>query len=179
MSEYERATLGGGCFWCIEAALEIVPGVASVTSGYAGGDSENPTYEEVCAETTGHAEVVQIEYDPTVVSYDELLDVFFTIHDPTQRNRQGPDVGTQYRSIILSHDEDQHAQASAKIAELADVFDRDIVTEVVPLERFWEAEAYHQPYFEKNPADAYCQYHAAPKVEKVASRYADAPQPDH
>lgn len=170
----ESATVGGGCFWCVEAAFKEVPGVESVTSGYAGGHEEDPSYEAVCNETTGHAEVVQVEYDPDELPYADVLEVFFTIHDPTQLNRQGPDVGTQYRSIILAHDDDQLATAREFIAELEneDLYDDEIVTEVEELDTFWEAESYHQDYFEKNPNDAYCSFHAAPKVEKVREKFA-------
>ncbi|GGL39191.1 peptide-methionine (S)-S-oxide reductase [Halarchaeum grantii] len=171
MSERATATFGGGCFWCIEAAFEELEGVEKVTSGYAGGHAEDPTYEEVCAGETGHAEVVQLEYDPAVVSYDELLEVFFTVHDPTQLNRQGPDVGTQYRSIVLYHDDEQREQAEAYVDALDEEYDDDVVTEVEALETFHRAEEYHQNYFEKNPDDAYCTMHAQPKVEKVRERF--------
>ncbi|QLC35217.1 peptide-methionine (S)-S-oxide reductase MsrA (plasmid) [Halarchaeum sp. CBA1220] len=171
MSERATATFGGGCFWCIEAAFEELEGVEKVTSGYAGGHAEDPTYEEVCSGETGHAEVVQLEYDPAVVSYDELLEVFFTIHDPTQLNRQGPDVGTQYRSIVLYHDDEQREQAEAYVDALDEEYDDDVVTEVEALETFHRAEEHHQNYFEKNPDDAYCTMHAQPKVEKVRERF--------
>ena len=166
------ATFGGGCFWCTEAAMTVLGGVESVTSGYAGGDTDDPTYREVCSGTTGHAEVVQVEYDPAVIGYDDLLEVFFATHDPTQLNRQGPDVGSQYRSIVLYHDETQREQAEAYIEALDPEYDDDIVTEVEPLETFWRAEEKHQDYFEKNPRDAYCRMHAQPKVEKVRDRFA-------
>ncbi len=168
----ERATFGGGCFWCVEAAFNELPGVTSATSGYAGGHVEDPSYREVCAETTGHAEVVQLAYDPDVVSYEELLEVFFSIHDPTTEDREGPDVGSQYRSAIYAHNDEQleTAQAFADRLETDGVYDR-IVTEIEPLETFYEAEEYHQNYFEKNPTDAYCRMHAAPKVEKVRSEF--------
>jgi peptide-methionine (S)-S-oxide reductase len=165
------ATFGGGCFWCIEAAFTELDGVESVTSGYAGGHAEDPTYEEVCTGNTGHAEVVQLEYDPEAIGYDELLEIFFSIHDPTQLNRQGPDVGTQYRSIILFHDDDQRTQAQAYIEALDEEYDDDVVTELEPLEEFYEAENHHQNYFEKNPEDAYCRMHAQPKVEKVREKF--------
>ncbi len=171
MTEPHNATFGGGCFWCVEAALEQLSGVESVTSGYAGGHTLDPTYEAVCSGETGHAEVVQITYDPEQISYDALLEVFFTIHDPTQRNRQGPDVGTQYRSIILYHDDDQRRRADAFIDELNAEYDDDIVTELEPLETFYEAEEYHQDYFEKNPTNAYCQFHAQPKIDKIRSKF--------
>jgi peptide-methionine (S)-S-oxide reductase len=167
------ATFGGGCFWCTEAAMTELAGVSAVTSGYAGGDTENPTYKEVCSGSTGHAEVVQVEYDPDVIGYDELLEVFFATHDPTQLNRQGPDVGTQYRSIVLYHDEDQREQAAAYIAALDEEYDDDVVTELTALETFYPAEEYHQDYFEKNPNDAYCRMHARPKVEKVREKFRD------
>jgi peptide-methionine (S)-S-oxide reductase len=173
MTRTALATFGGGCFWCIEAAFEELAGVDSVTSGYAGGDVEDPTYEQVCSGTTGHAEVVQVEYDPAAIGYDDLLEVFFTVHDPTQLNRQGPDVGSQYRSIVLSHDDDQRRQAEAYVDALDEEYDDDVVTEVEPLETFYEAEEYHQDYFAKNPNDAYCNIHAAPKVEKVRERFGE------
>ncbi len=171
----ERATVGGGCFWCIEAAYKPLEGIVSATSGYAGGHVEDPTYEAVCRGTTGHAEVVQLGYDPDHLSYEDILEVFFTIHDPTQVNRQGPDVGSQYRSAIYTHDEQQHELATAFIEELesAGLYDDPIATEVEPLETFYEAEAYHQDYFEKNPTDAYCRMHAAPKIEKVRETFDD------
>ena len=169
----ELATFGGGCFWCIEAALKELDGVASVTSGYAGGHTENPTYREVCSETTGHAEVVQVSYDPDAVSYEDLLEVFFTVHDPTTKDRQGPDVGSQYRSIVLSHDDDQRRLAEAYVEALDEEYEDSVVTEIEPLETFYEAEEYHQDYFEKNPNDAYCTFHAKPKVEKVRERFAE------
>jgi peptide-methionine (S)-S-oxide reductase len=169
----ERATLGGGCFWCIEAALEELAGVESVTSGYAGGHAEDPSYRAVCSGETGHAEVVQVEYDPDRIAYEDLLEVFFTVHDPTQLNRQGPDVGTQYRSIVLYHDDDQRATAAAYIDALDEEYDDDVVTELEPLETFYRAEEKHQNYFEKNPTDAYCTMHAAPKVEKVRETFAE------
>ncbi|MFB6154400.1 MAG: peptide-methionine (S)-S-oxide reductase MsrA [Haloferacaceae archaeon] len=171
----ENATLAGGCFWCVEAVFEELKGVESVTSGYAGGHVENPTYEEVCTGETGHAEVVQVEYDPDVVSYEQLLDVFFLVHDPTQLNRQGPDVGTQYRSAIFYHDDGQREVAERLIAELeeADAYDDPIVTEVEPLEAFYEAAEYHQNYFEKNPDQAYCSMHIPPKIDKLRSTHAE------
>ena len=177
--ETELATVGGGCFWCIEAALKELDGVSRVTSGYAAGDTENPTYREVCSGTTGHAEVVQVEYDPSVIAYDELLEVFFTIHDPTQLNRQGPDVGSQYRSIVCYHDDDQRRIAEAYIEALDEEYDDDVVTELTPLDRFYEAEEYHQDYFEKfkagdgNTNGAYCQINVAPKVEKVREKFTE------
>jgi peptide-methionine (S)-S-oxide reductase len=171
MTESARATFGGGCFWCVEAAFEELEGVTSVTSGYAGGHVENPSYEAVCRENTGHAEVVQVEYDPGAISYEELLEVFFAVHDPTQLNRQGPDVGSQYRSIVLYHDDEQRTQAEAYVEALDEEYDDDVVTELEPLDAFYEAEEYHQNYFEKNPTDAYCRMHARPKVEKVREKF--------
>jgi peptide-methionine (S)-S-oxide reductase len=168
----ERATIGGGCFWCVEAAFKELDGVESVTSGYAGGDVENPTYEAVCRGETGHAEVVQVEYDPDKLAYADVLEVFFTIHDPTTKDRQGPDVGSQYRSAIYAHDDDQLETAEAFVEELErEGLYEGIVTEIEPLETFYEAEPYHQDYFEKNPNDAYCSMHAAPKVEKVREKF--------
>ncbi|MFC6718324.1 peptide-methionine (S)-S-oxide reductase MsrA [Natrialbaceae archaeon GCM10025810] len=171
----ERATFGGGCFWCVEAAFEQLEGVESVTSGYAGGHVEDPTYEAVCSGSTGHAEVVQLEYDPEDVRYEDLLEVFFTIHDPTQLNRQGPDVGSQYRSAIYAHDDEQLETAEAFVEALEDeeLYEEPIVTEIESLDEFYEAEEYHQQYFDKNPTDAYCRMHAAPKVEKVREKFAD------
>jgi peptide-methionine (S)-S-oxide reductase len=169
----ETATFGGGCFWCTEAAMKVLDGVHAVTSGYAGGETDDPTYREVCAGSTGHAEVVQVEYDPETIGYDDLLEVFFATHDPTQLNRQGPDVGTQYRSIVLYHDEEQHRQVEAYVEALGSAYDDEVVTEIEPLERFWAAEEYHQDYFEKNPSDAYCRMHAQPKVEKVREKFAE------
>jgi len=170
----ERATFGGGCFWCIEAAFEELEGVESVTSGYAGGHTEDPGYREVCSGKTGHAEVVQIEYDPDQIAYEDLLEVFFTIHDPTTKDRQGPDVGSQYRSAIYAHSDAQLETAEAFAAELEQegVYE-GIVTEIEPLDTFYEAEEYHQNYFEKNPTDAYCRMHAAPKVEKVRKKFVE------
>ncbi|ELZ07811.1 MULTISPECIES: peptide-methionine (S)-S-oxide reductase MsrA [Natrialba] len=176
----ERATFGGGCFWCVEAALEALDGVESVTSGYAGGHTENPTYEEVCSGRTGHAEVVQVEYDPADIAYEDLLEVFFTIHDPTTKDREGPDVGSQYRSAIYAHDDEQLETAEAFAAELENEgLYEGIVTEIEPLETFYEAEEYHQNYFEKNPNDAYCSMHAAPKVETVREKFGPDATAEH
>ena len=168
----ETATLAGGCFWCIEAAFKELDGVESVTSGYAGGHVENPTYEQVCTGETGHAEAVQVAYDPDVISYLDLLEIFFRIHDPTTKDRQGPDVGTQYRSAVFYHDDEQRETVEGFVEglEASGVYD-GIVTEIGPLETFYEAEEYHQDYFEKNPEDAYCRMHAAPKVEKVREEF--------
>jgi peptide-methionine (S)-S-oxide reductase len=170
----EKATLAGGCFWCLEGVFEQLQGVEKVESGYAGGPTPNPTYHDVCEGDTGHAEVVQVTYDPAVLSYPDLLDIFFAIHDPTTLNRQGNDVGTQYRSAIFYHNPDQKRAAEAKIAELnaGKIFDASIVTEVVPLERFYKAEDYHQGYFRGNPAQPYCQYVVSPKVAKFRKQFA-------
>lgn len=167
------ATFGGGCFWCVEAAFEELDGVIGAVSGYAGGHTDDPTYREVCSGTTGHAEVVRVRYEPDVVGYEELLEVFFTVHDPTQVDRQGPDVGSQYRSIILYETEEQRRTADAYIEALDEASHDDVVTELAPLETFYEAEEKHQNYFEKNPRDAYCQRHARPKVEKVREKFRD------
>ncbi len=168
-AQAEVATLGGGCFWCLEAVFERVPGVLKVTSGYAGGTRENPSYEEVCEGKTGHAEVVQIEFDPKQISYDQLLDVFWRAHDPTTLNRQGPDVGTQYRSIILYSSDAQRRAAEKSKAELsaAGTYNSPIVTEIVPLVRFYKAEAYHQDYYRNNPHAPYCTFVIAPKLKKL------------
>ncbi|MCD2199746.1 peptide-methionine (S)-S-oxide reductase MsrA [Halobacterium sp. KA-4] len=174
----ETATFGGGCFWCVEAAFEQLSGVEDVTSGYAGGQVEDPTYREVCNGTTGHAEVVQVEYDADELAYEDLLEVFFKVHDPTTLNRQGPDVGEQYRSIILYHDDEQRDLAEAFVADLeaADAYEDPIVTEIEPLETFYRAEDKHQNYFEKHPNQAYCSVNVAPKVAKVREQFADRVQ---
>ena len=171
MKQLEKATLGGGCFWCLEAVYENVEGVTDVVSGYAGGHTQNPDYRSVCSGRTGHAEVVQITYDPNVVSYRDLLEIFWHIHDPTTLNRQGADVGTQYRSIILYHDESQKREAEASKIEAQKRFREPIVTQIVPLEKFWPAEEYHQDYFRKNPSQGYCRAVVAPKVEKFKTRF--------
>ena len=167
------ATLAGGCFWCLEAVYVELRGVVAVESGYAGGSKPNPTYHDVCAGTTGHAEVVQVTFDPSVVTYEDLLRVFFSIHDPTTLNRQGGDTGTQYRSAIYTHTPAQETSARSVIAEIAaaGVFDDPIVTEVAPFDRFWKAEAYHQGYFGRNPAQPYCSAVIAPKVAKFRKKY--------
>jgi len=169
----EVATLGGGCFWCLEAVFVDLKGVEKVESGYAGGQVANPTYEQVCDGTTGHAEVVQITFDPALMSYRDLLDVFFTIHDPTTLNRQGNDVGPQYRSIILYNDPEQKSVAEQAIADLnaQHIWHRTIVTQVEPLTRFYPAEAYHQEYFLNNPYQPYCQIIIAPKVAKARKKF--------
>ncbi len=170
----ETATFGGGCFWCLEAVFEEVAGVTKVVSGYAGGRTDRPTYKDVCGGDTGHAEVIQITYDPAVVSYDELLTIFFSIHDPTTVDRQGADVGSQYRSIILGHDDDQQAAARALIARLTaeKIFDRPIVTSVEPLGAFFTAEEYHQDYYQRNQSQGYCQAVIAPKMAKFRQQHA-------
>lgn len=164
----EKATFGGGCFWCLEAVFERLPGVTNVVSGYAGGQVENPSYRQVCNGTTGHAEVVQVEFNPAVISYEKLLDVFWQSHDPTTLNRQGPDSGTQYRSIILFHSPEQRAAAeqSKNKANLG-LFGGGIVTEIVPLRKFYLAEAYHQDYFRNHPDQPYCQVMIVPKLLKL------------
>jgi peptide-methionine (S)-S-oxide reductase len=167
------ATLAGGCFWCIETVVNRLRGVESAVSGYMGGHTTNPTYQDICNGDTGHAEVVQVIFDPEVISFCELLDVFFTLHDPTQINRQGNDVGTQYRSAIFWHTPEQKAEAEAVIAELtsAKQFGAPIVTEVTEAATFYPAEDYHQRYFEQNPQQPYCQFVVAPKVAKAESKF--------
>lgn len=169
----EVATLGGGCFWCVEAVYNELNGVERVESGYAGGQVENPTYKDVCEGTTGHAEVVQLTFDPRVVSFKEILEVFFTVHDPTTLNRQGADVGTQYRSVIFYHDDAQRAVAEELIAEInaAKIWNAPVVTEVTPFEKFYVAEDYHQEYFSRNAGQAYCRFVVAPKVGKFREHY--------
>jgi peptide-methionine (S)-S-oxide reductase len=169
------ATLAGGCFWCLEAVFDQVKGVESVESGYAGGHMDNPSYRQVCNGDTGHAEVVQIKYDGNVVSYQDLLNIFFGIHDPTTLNRQGADIGTQYRSAIFYHNEDQKniAEKLIKDLEMQKIFDNPIVTEVVPLEKFYLAEDYHQEYFARNPYQPYCMAVVSPKVSKFRKHYQD------
>jgi peptide-methionine (S)-S-oxide reductase len=165
------AVFGGGCFWCTEAVFDMLRGVVSVKPGYAGGNVANPTYQQVCAGTTGHAEVVRVEYDPTQISYRDLLKVFFATHDPTSLNRQGADVGSQYRSIILYTSEEQKHEAQEFIHSLAGSYPQPIVTEVVPLNAFYEAEDYHHEYFRHQPDAPYCQYVIRPKVEKVDQKF--------
>jgi len=162
----EIATLGGGCFWCTEAVFQMLPGVRTVTSGYAGGTKENPTYQEVCGGDTGHAEVIQIEFDPKVISYAKLLESFWEAHDPTTLNRQGADHGTQYRSIILYGSEAQKAAEERSKAEAQKHFNKPVVTEIVPLKKFYKAEDYHQDYYRSNPNQSYCRAVIRPKVEK-------------
>ncbi len=171
----ETATLAGGCFWCLEAVYDELKGVTDVVSGYAGGTVDRPTYQQVCSGMTGHAEVVQVTFDPKVISYKDLLDVFFTIHDPTTLNRQGNDVGTQYRSAIFYHTPEQKAIAEQTIKDLeAQKLWRDpIVTEVTPFTKFYPAEDYHQEYFANNPYQPYCQIVVAPKVAKARKAFID------
>jgi peptide-methionine (S)-S-oxide reductase len=174
-SKQEIATLGGGCFWCLEAAYLELKGVERVVSGYAGGTMDDPSYEEVCGGDTGHAEVVQVTFDPQIISFQEILEVFFTIHDPTTLNRQGADVGTQYRSVIFYHSEEQKriAEGVIKALDAARIWDRPIVSEVAPFENFYTAEEHHQDYFKRNPFQPYCEYIVAPKVTKVRKLFAD------
>lgn len=169
----EVATLGGGCFWCLEAVYDELQGVEGVVSGYSGGSVDNPSYQQVCNGTTGHAEVIQLMFDPAVVSFKEILEVFFTIHDPTTLNRQGADVGPQYRSAIFYHTPEQKATAEQVIAEInaAHIWDAPIVTEVTPFQKFYRAEEYHQEYFERNPGQGYCRVVIAPKVAKFRQKY--------
>jgi peptide-methionine (S)-S-oxide reductase len=166
-NKIETATFGGGCFWCMEAVFERLPGVISVTSGFAGGHKENPTYKQVCTGATGHAEVTQIEFDPTKISYEKLLDVFWQAHDPTTLNRQGADEGTQYRSIILYHDEKQKLAAEKSKQAAQKNFSDPVVTEIVPFKKFYKAEDYHQGYYDANTDAGYCRAVIAPKLEKL------------
>jgi len=166
----ETAVLGGGCFWCTEAEFQMLPGVKSVASGYSGGTTENPTYKQVCTGETGHAEVIQVEFDPKVVSYEKILETFWEAHDPTTLNRQGNDSGTQYRSIILYNSEAQRVAAEKSKAEAQKHSKRPIVTEIVPLKQFYKAEGYHQNYFRNNPNQPYCQVVIQPKVEKFEKK---------
>jgi peptide-methionine (S)-S-oxide reductase len=169
------ATLAGGCFWCLEAVFLRLRGVQRVASGYAGGHADHPTYRAVCTGTTGHAEVVQIDFDAEQISYGELLEVFFAIHDPTTLNRQGADVGTQYRSAIFYHDAAQQQEAERMIRELNEqqIWENPIVTEVVPLTRFFPAEDYHREYYDRNPEQGYCQVVISPKVAKLRQKFAE------
>jgi peptide-methionine (S)-S-oxide reductase len=169
----ETAVLGGGCFWCTEAVYLEVKGVTSVESGYTGGQVPDPTYEQVCTGDTGHAEVVKLEFDPDVIPYHDLLEIFFTIHDPTTLNRQGNDVGTQYRSVIYHQSPEQEATARRVIAEMANVWDAPIVTELSPPQPYYRAEDYHQDYFRQHPLQGYCAFVVAPKVAKFKKTYAN------
>ncbi len=174
MSTYETATLGGGCFWCLEAVYDEMAGVVSVESGYMGGAKPNPTYKEVCGGRTGHVEVVQLTFDPAVTPFKEILEVFFAIHDPTTRDRQGNDVGSQYRSVIFYHSPEQKATAEKVIDEVnaAKIWDNPIVTEIRPAETFYRAEDYHQEYFQNNPEQPYCSFVVSPKVRKFRQKFA-------
>src|SRR5213080_2240899 len=171
----ETATLAAGCFWCVEAVFDDLKGVEDVVSGYSGGHTENQTYKEVCSETTGHAEVVQIKFDPTELSFRDLLRIYFTVHDPTTLNRQGGDVGTSYRSAIFYHSDEQKQIAEEVIEEIAKegIYEKPIVTEVTPFDKFWPAEDYHQEYFANNPNQPYCAAVVAPKVAKFRQKYLD------
>jgi peptide-methionine (S)-S-oxide reductase len=173
MAELETATLAGGCFWCTEAVFLPVRGVESVVSGYTDGLTVDPTYRQVCSGTTGHAEAVQVRFDPAVVSYGTLLDIFFATHDPTQLNRQGADVGTQYRSAVYYHSDEQRKAAEAAIERAAQVWDEPIVTQLRPATTFWPAEDYHQDYFANNPGQPYCMAVVAPKVVKARQKFRD------
>lgn len=174
-TNYQIATLAGGCFWCLEAVFDELNGVISVESGYSGGHVDNPTYKAVCSEMTGHAEAVQVTFDPSVISYHDLLRIFFTVHDPTTLNRQGADVGTQYRSAIFYHDEEQKRVAEEAIREVTaeKLWSNPIVTEVAKFEKFYMAEGYHQEYFVNNPYQPYCMAVVAPKVIKFRKMYTD------
>ena len=171
----ETATLGAGCFWCVEAVFDDLKGVVSVESGYSGGHTENPTYKEVCSETTGHAEVVNVTFDPNEISFKEILQVFFSVHDPTTLNRQGNDIGTSYRSAIFYHSDEQKRIAEEVIREVTEegVYDNPIVTEVKPFDKFYIAEDYHQEYFANNPTQPYCAAVVAPKVAKFRQKFVD------
>ena len=172
-NNFEVATLGGGCFWCIEAAFEEIKGVVKIESGYSGGVTKFPSYEQVCTGTTGHAEVVQVTFDPDVLSFKEILEIFFTAHDPTTLNQQGADVGTQYRSVIFYHTEKQKETVKQVIEnfEESKVWDSHIVTQVVPFERFYKAEEYHDKYFARHPEAGYCRVVIAPKIAKLRKKY--------
>ena len=171
MSELQTATVAGGCFWCTEAVFKQIEGVESVTSGYAGGHVEEPSYDAVCSGDTGHAECVQVEYDPDVIGYEDVLTVFFATHNPTTKNRQGPDVGSQYRSAVFYHDEAQREAVEATIEDLDEQYSDPIVTEVEPLETFYPAEQYHQDYYERNPDQGYCAVNIDPKLEKLNEQF--------
>ena len=166
------ATLGGGCFWCTEAVFQQIRGIAQVESGYSGGQVHLPTYEQICTGKTGHAEVVRLAFDPAVISFAEILEIFFTIHDPTTLNRQGADSGTQYRSVIFYHDESQRVIAQEVIAKMAAIWDDPIVTELSPAPQFYRAEDYHQNYFRQHPQQGYCSFVVAPKVAKARQVFA-------
>jgi peptide-methionine (S)-S-oxide reductase len=169
MSEIEKAVFAGGCFWCSQAVFQMLKGVKAVTAGYSGGEMENPKYKEVSSGQTGHVEAVQIEYDPSEISYEELLDVFWHMHNPTEVNRQGPDLGSQYQAVIFYHNEEQKRRAEESKQKLAKELDQPIATQILPFRNFFKAEDYHQDYFAKNPHAPYCQIVVKPKVEKVLS----------
>lgn len=172
-AEHQSIVLGGGCFWCLEAAYQMIAGVTKVTSGYAGGDVVNPSYEAVCGGRTGHAEVVQVEFDPAAITLADVLEIFWTIHNPTTLNRQGNDVGTQYRSIILYSNDEQRKIAETSKRAVAGLWDKPIVTEIKPLETFYPAEPEHQNYFRNHPERAYCQVIINPKLAKLRQKFAD------
>ena len=174
MSDMETTTLGGGCFWCVEAVFEQLIGVEKVESGYSGGTVVDPTYQQVCTGNTGHAEVIQVTFDPQVITYEEILRVFFTTHDPTTLNRQGADIGTQYRSVIFYHSDEQKAIAEKVMSEISEagIWNDPIVTELTPFSTYYRAEDYHQEYFRNNPGQSYCQVVIAPKVAKFRKQYA-------
>ena len=173
LDHYEVATLGGGCFWCVEAIYQDLQGVVKVESGYTGGHVPNPTYRQICDGNTGHAEVIQVTFDPTAVTYREIVEIFFTVHDPTTLNRQGNDVGTQYRSAIFYHTPEQQAIAEdVKVSVAQAIWDDPVVTEISPLSTYYPAEAYHQNYFKTNPYQSYCNFVIAPKVKKFRAQYA-------
>jgi len=167
------ATFGGGCFWCIEAVMQRLKGVDEVVSGYTGGSVKNPTYKDICSGSTGHAEVIQVTFNPDVISYEDLINIFMTSHDPTTLNQQGADRGTQYRSAIFYHDDEQKAITVKVISELMEYFPAPIVTQVVPLDIFYPAEDYHQDYYNSNPDAVYCRVVIDPKIKKLKDKYAD------
>ncbi len=173
LEKLEVATLGGGCFWCTEAVFQQIRGIQTVESGYCGGQVHNPSYEQICTGTTGHAEVVRLRFDPAVITYAEILEIFFTIHDPTTLNRQGADKGTQYRSVIYFHDDDQKKIAQEIMQKMTSVWDDPIVTELSMAPQFYLAEAYHQNYFRQHPEQGYCSFVVAPKVAKARKVFAD------
>lgn len=175
-SKLEVATVAGGCFWCLQPVFDELKGVEGVVVGYAGGETQNPTYEEVCSDATGHAEAVQIRFDPAVISFEDLLHVFFTVHDPTTLNRQGADMGTQYRSVVFFHTLEQKGTTERVIRDLEaqKVWDDPIVTEIAPLTNFFRAEEYHQDYYRKNPYAGYCLAVVRPKVSKFRKKYAES-----
>lgn len=166
----ETLVVGGGCFWCVEASYELLPGVKDAVSGYAGGTAANPTYKQVCTGDTGHAEVVRIEYDPSIITLEQLLEFFWKVHDPTSLNRQGEDIGTQYRSIILYQNAAQKEAAEKSLKKAQESWDKPIVTQIVPLKEFWPAEEYHQSYFARNPEQAYCAAVVRPKIDKLKKK---------